>query len=336
MLPLHQKMGESQMTDSEKLFALLESGNFALFKKVASCSPAIRVFCDKNGDFLLHRAVSLGSLVACKYLLKRDIPATCPGSRGATPLHYAAQKGYEAIMEILLQATGTNHSPINANGMTPLHVAAGEGQLEIVNMLIDKGADTGAQDKFGRLPLHYAAGTDQIDVIRCLVGRNSRQIDLSDAFGQRPIHWARQFECIHAVDWLERQGVDLKSRDIYGRTPLYFLRYSVEATSRKLSKDDKTAMASIGMKTSRLTPFQRAIFHGDINQVKQLMSKQATLNRKGDLGRTPLHIAAFAKNRDIYRWMQREGAKTDIVDDYGWTPFKLLSYRLITGKSPNH
>jgi hypothetical protein len=37
---------------------------------------------------------------------------------------------------------------------------------------------------------------------------------------------------------------------------------------------------------------------------------------------------------ELFEWMREKGADMHIVDDYGWTPKKLLSYRLITRLSP--
>jgi ankyrin repeat protein len=320
------------MTEGEHLFSLLGADNFIRFKKDADQCPGIRIICDKKGDFLLHRAVVLELLPDCKYLLERGIPATCPGSKGATPLHYASSAGNVPIMRMLLRQAGINHSPINIHGMTPLHVAAGEGHLAIVKMLTAKGADASTQDKFGRLPLHYAVGTNQVAVTKWLVGRNHGQIDQPDAFGQRPIHWAIQFECINVAEWLVCQGVDINKPDIYSRAPMYFFLFSDEAASRTIPKNLRIKMAEGRLTTYRLSPLHRAICYGTIKEVKQCLKKPAILNRRGDLGRTPLHIAAFMRNRDIFQWMRKNGADANIADDYGWTPLKLLSYRLITGE----
>ena len=321
------------MREQENMFNLLEESNFNQFKKAAEQCLSIRILCDKKGDFLLHRAVALELLPACKYLLERGIPATCPGAKGATPLHYASVAGNVPIMKMLLREAGENHSPINIHGMTPLHVAAGEGHLAIVKMLAAKGADTSTQDKFGRLPLHYAAGTNQVAVIKWLAGWNRGQIDQPDAFGQRPIHWAIHFGCVRGADWLVCQGVDFEKPDIYGRAPTYFLKFSDKAASSTIPKDIRITMAKRELITSRISQLHRAISHGTIKEVKQRMNKPAILNRKGNLGRTALHIAAFEKNREFFRWMRRKGADSNISDDYGWTPLKLLSYRLI--KTPD-
>lgn len=321
------------MTEGEHLFRLLGTDKFNRFKKAAEQCPSIRILCDKRGDLLLHRAVALEMLPACKYLLERGLPATCPGSKEATPLHYASSAGNVPIMRMLLRQAGINHSPINIHGITPLHVAAGEGHLAIVKMLTAKGADASTQDEFGRLPLHYAVGTNQVAVIKWLVGRNRGQIDHPDAFGQRPIHWAIQFGCVRGADWLICQGVDFEKPDIYGRAPAYFLKISDEAASRTMPKDIRITMAKSGLTTSRLSPLHRAISHGTIKEVKQCMNKPAILNRKSNLGRTALHIAAFERNLELFQLMRKKGADAHIADDYGWTPLKLLSYRLIMVKN---
>jgi ankyrin repeat protein len=319
----------SEILTSENLFNLLMECDLNRFKKVADRSPVVRVACDRNGDFLLHRAVLLGKLDACKYLLERDFPATCPGSGGATPLHYASQRGDPVIMDALLSASGPQHSPINKHGITPLHVAAGEGRLAIVKMLMHRGASGSARDKFDRLPLHYAAGTNQFEVVRWLVGKDNSLIDLPDAFGQRPIHWALAFGCFFTASWLIRRGGNLKALDIHGRSPLDFLARSDQAVLFSLVGALRLGRVLKRMKPLRQTPLQRAVDSGDMGVVGRLLKESATLNRPDDLGRTPLHIAAFARNQNLFRMVRGMGADSNIVDDYGWTPVKLLSYRLI-------
>jgi ankyrin repeat protein len=292
------------MTEAEKLFSLLEDGEFSQFRESADRCPRIRVLCDKDGDLLLHRAVEVGSLDLCKYLLKKGIPATCSGSFGSTPLHTAVWRGYLDIVKVLLRAAGTNHSPINASGMTPLHVAAGEGHLAIVKLLVAKGADCLARNKYDRVPIHFAAGADQLEVVKWLARRNPKLIELPDAFGQRPIHWALQFGAFRTANWLTKCGADTSSLDIHGRSPESF-------------------------KGLKLTPLQLAIMRNATKDIKQRLEKRWMINRPADLGRTALHTAAFFRNRDLYRWLRKAGADDTVLDDYGWTPGKLLGYRLI-------
>ena len=73
------------------------------------------------------------------------------------------------------------------NSATPLHRACETGRLDIVQLLLDYGADIYANDSWKRNMLHYA-----------VLGNN-----------------------FHIIDFLLRKGFDINVRDDYLRTPLY-------------------------------------------------------------------------------------------------------------------
>jgi len=52
--------------------------------------------------------------------------------------------------------------------VTPLHKAAGDGRLEVVRLLLAKGADRGLQTRAGRTPLDLARQGGHPAVVRLL------------------------------------------------------------------------------------------------------------------------------------------------------------------------
>ena len=90
--------------------------------------------------------------------------------------HVKTQAGYQARMqaEIFL----LNHPP-DCLGRTPLHLAAGSNKLEVVNVLLDAGADPNMKDTDGKTPLHHVVyscsllGNGYTKVIQTLIDRGA-------------------------------------------------------------------------------------------------------------------------------------------------------------------
>lgn len=295
------------------------------FKSAVEVQPNAAVLCDKRGDHLIHHVVFDGKTSALRYLLDSGFPATTPGERGCTPLHYAAGEGRADMAKLLLKHVA-DVSPVNQNGITPLHVAAGQGEVEILNMLIHRGATVHAIDKFGCLPVHYAAGAGRLPVMKILAALDHQSLETADHFGMRPLHWACYFEYPHVAAWLLRQGVKKTPRDIYGRSPGFFARLSGRLNMRELS-----AQLPVRGKGGYGCPeAHHAILHGPRSRIREVLKGAIECNQTDGLGRTLLHCAAFARDRDTFKQLQRRGCLAeDARDQYGWNAIRLLNYRMM-------
>ncbi len=87
------------------------------------------------------------------------------GGRG--PLHVAAARCCTNVIEVLLQK-GANIELKGKTGETPLHVAAQEGCVEAVTMLVSKGANINAHDNEGHTPLRRAIDYQQDSTVALL------------------------------------------------------------------------------------------------------------------------------------------------------------------------
>jgi hypothetical protein len=100
---------------------------------------------------------------------------------GLTPLHRAANRGDLAAVEELL-AKGADVNALALANQTPLHLAVTK---EIAQLLISKGAQIEARDRWGRTPLFWAAGAGRKDVVQALLAAGA-QPDAAEALYTEP------------------------------------------------------------------------------------------------------------------------------------------------------
>ncbi|KAH0563399.1 hypothetical protein GP486_002033 [Trichoglossum hirsutum] len=174
----------------------------------------------------IHVAAYFGLVGTIKGLLKNEYNPDLPNSYGQTPLSWAAERGHEAVVKLLLATEKVDvDSKDTEYGRTPLSWAAERGHEAVVKLLLaTEKVDVDSKDtEYGRTPLSWAAERGHEAVVKLLLATEKVDVDSKDTeYGRTPLSWAaeRGHEAVVKL-LLATEKVDVDSKDTeYGRTPL--------------------------------------------------------------------------------------------------------------------
>ena len=147
------------------------------------------------------------------------------GSTGFTGLHGAAFLGIVKEVPSVLGMKKWDVNAADCTGMTALTWAAGRGHEEVVEMLLDREDINPDQPdaKYGRTPLSLAARNGHDRIVGMLLKQEDVNPDQPDTeYGRTPLLWATKNGHDGIVKiLLERDDVNPSQADtFYGRTPL--------------------------------------------------------------------------------------------------------------------
>ena len=187
----------------------------------------------------IHKAAYEGDLEKVKEIIDRDPnQINVQDATDFTPLHLASGKGHIEIVEFLL-----NHgADINAEsllGDTPLIIAAWyakDGKYETIKTLLEHGAKVNNKNKRGRTALHQAAMHSSKEVINLLISYGA-DFNAKDERQSTPLHQAAMLSNTEAVKALVEHGADIFAKNYLSETESLFpsSRKYVNKTAKEIA-----------------------------------------------------------------------------------------------------
>ncbi|KAI9565923.1 ankyrin repeat protein [Daphnia sinensis] len=149
---------------------------------------------------------------------------------GISVLHFATINQAEDVVERLLKTPNIIVDPIqNETRVTPLHLAAWFNFENIARMLIEGGADTGAEDYNGETPLEYAVSSNAVAVVKTLLN-NGAEANSRRWKERSPLHVAAAHGTEQIAKLLIAKGANVNALDEFGLTPLHYAEYRNHVT----------------------------------------------------------------------------------------------------------
>ena len=150
------------------------------------------------------------------------------GTGLAGPIHDAIMTGNIDEVQWQLDA-GVDVNEESSKGLTPLHYAASAGHNDIVELLIERGANVNATDSGkGATPLDYAHWRDHEEVIETLNAHNAQREYEKGGKGIGQSSLIHDAALDGDIDEVQRQldaGVDPNLKSSKGATPLFYAVY---------------------------------------------------------------------------------------------------------------
>ncbi|XP_017884072.1 uncharacterized protein LOC108627375 [Ceratina calcarata] len=240
-------------------------------------------------------------------------------NRRTTLLHMAVITKQREMAELLINYKA-NVNAVDERNFTPMHEAALNDDLEIMKLLMDKGARIENQYKL----LCIAAKMASIEFVELLVVMdvNGRDTDGSTAIHSCVLRHPINYEILKL---LIVNGANINARNNYRRTALHEAVRAKDVNVVKLLLDYNADVNCEDVDGT--TPLYTSTVSGAVEICKLLVEKGAKVNIKSDKRSTPLHVAASIDNLDITEILLRSGADVDCVDERGNTALHLASIK---------
>lgn len=169
---------------------------------------------------------------------------------------------------------------------------------ELVNIVIDNGADVNAKDKFGRTPLLFASRNRMKNVANVLLSKGAVIDNIEIAAYLGDINFVKKFLS---------QGNNIEEK--YGYRGNTLLHYAAQEGNIKLAKFLLSKGASVNAKNERRSeaPLVTAVIYNQKKMIKFLILKGAEINSKDYDNATPLDNA---RTEEIKQLLIANGAKS--------------------------
>lgn len=249
----------------------------------------------KDGRTAIFAALdSTDALSLTKLLVKRGASLQIQ-SEGYMPLDYSIWVGDTPLVEYLISAGAELNVTGNKQG-GPLHAACFYLKLEIVKLLVAKGADANLVDMNLGTPLlrvfdraSESHSTSIRNIVPFLIDEAGANVKIHGGFLWSPLHAACLYATLDLVTLLIEHGAEVDDADTLGRRPIH------HATFRTIQHVEQ--LLSAGVDTQVRDKLGRTILHtavssGRLEVVEKCLSITSGLVNDPDRdGWTPLHWA---------------------------------------------
>jgi ankyrin repeat protein len=271
----------------------------------------------RDGQTLVHVAAARGSIPVLDLLIDAKAGIQSLDANGNTPLDSAVLHGQPLAVEALLRhgADATYVHPLDGRGA--LHEACMRGYANLVQPLVDNGADPGARDRFGQTPLDIALAYKNANVVATLL-HLGQKLKESQKVAEETMESATLRGQTEIARILLENGLEVNRRGVGGSS---YLNDAALKGQKKMVELLLEHGASITARNQAGgTPLHDAALGGNADVVMLLLDRGAGIDdRERESGATPLMMAASMGRVEVVTLLLKRGANPQLRDKAGHT-----------------
>jgi ankyrin repeat protein len=290
----------------------------------------------------------------------------------------AEQKASPLPTTIFFQARGGKYNeikeyldrggPIDAFdqilGAQLLYHAAYSGNIELIDVLIARGANLEAKDTEGKTPLFIAISMHNPSTVKYLLnlGANPYSVDIYDnsalGFAEQELQYEnepQEIEARKAIIELLKKGQKNYAHEGFGEKVRKFKKKVIAAAQKREGLYKKSAVmpkelveklvkairnndisalrkyfdaggAIDAIDENGLTLLHWAVWLAKMNSIEFLLSRGADIEARNNTGETPLFLAIKEYDFPTVRYLLNQGANYNTSDHHNWFPLAYAQY----------
>jgi ankyrin repeat protein len=232
---------------------------------------------------------------------------------GMTALQWACERGHLEIVQLLLEKGADVNAQGGAYGTNTLQAAVEGGYLEIVQLLLEEGADINSQGSYYGNALQLAAGDGKLEIVQLLIEKGA-DINSPAGYYGNALQLAAGQGKLEIVQLLLEKGADVNAQDrAYGNT----LQAAVEGGYLEIVQLLLEKGADINSQGSYYgNTLQAAVEGGYLEIVQLLLEKGADINSQGSYYGNTLQAAVEGGYLEIVQLLLEKGADINSQGSY--------------------
>lgn len=299
-----------------KLDLQTKDGETALMMAAGKYTDVVKLLIDKGANIAIRQstykvspnaldyAAKAGNIDAAKLILAKAVSLGIKDEIIYSALHWAVIANQVEMAKYLLDEGAKIEGTDDLGGFTPLMETS---MLEMVQLLVKRGANVNAKNKMNYTPLHKA---------------------VFNFMGADP----NEKDCEKILNLLLEKGANIDAQDNNGITPLMGAVQKITPAKILLSKGAKADIQNKNGETALMYAVKGGLIKvvlmmpvvgPNMESVKLLVIKGADLNLQDKWGKTALMHAAGAVNAqgskyssytEVMEYLLEKGAKLEIAD----------------------